>query len=186
MPAPTAPSLPQQDGSTLSSNPATADGPSTAPAPSPTPASELATLRAHIQTLTELNNRLQAIRHIPAQLLRPPGSDPHKLESALLTHGFRELAAVADVVRSEKVQDALKTARKSEQADPANLGSNLRRENLKRRCVGSVRGRPMVHALIQHHADVPHPLSRPSRTARRSLKTRRRYHLSSPGQFRLA
>ena len=53
----------------------------------------------------------------------------------MLEHGFRELAAVADVVRSEKVQDALKAARKSEQADPTNRGSNLRRENLKRRCV---------------------------------------------------
>lgn len=90
-------------------------------------------LRTHIQTLTDLNNRLQAIRHIPAQLLRPPGSDPHKLESTLLTHGFKELATIAETVRSEKVQDALKAARKSELADPSNLGSNLRRENLKRR-----------------------------------------------------
>ncbi|KAI0745119.1 hypothetical protein C8Q76DRAFT_606713 [Earliella scabrosa] len=98
-----------------------------------TPASELTMLRTHIQTLTDLNNRLQAIRHIPAQLLRPPGSDPHKLESTLLTHGFKELATIAETVRSEKVQDALKAARKSELADPSNLGSNLRRENLKRR-----------------------------------------------------
>ena len=117
---------------------ATADGAASAPAPSPTPASELATLRGHIQTLKELNSRLQAIRHVPAQLLRPPGSDPQKQQlepKTLLEHGFRELASVSDVVRSDKLQDALKAARKSEQADPSNLGSNLRRENLKRRCV---------------------------------------------------
>ncbi|KAI0717221.1 hypothetical protein C8T65DRAFT_641757 [Cerioporus squamosus] len=103
--------------------------------PAPTgpaaPVSELTTLRTHIQTLTELNNRLQAIRRIPAQLLRPPG--PHQLESTLLTHGFKGLGTIAESVRSEKVQDALKAARKSELSDPSNLGSNLRRENLKRR-----------------------------------------------------
>ena len=97
-----------------------------------TPASELATLRAHIQTLTELNNRLQAIRNIPALLLRPIGSDP---SSTLLTHGFKEIAAIADTIRAEKVQDALQAARKSEQADSSGLTSNLRRETLKRRQV---------------------------------------------------
>ncbi|KAI0743445.1 hypothetical protein C8Q80DRAFT_1220444 [Daedaleopsis nitida] len=97
------------------------------------PASELTTLRTHIQTLTELNSRLQAIRHIPAQLLRPPGSDPHNLESTLLSHGFKELGTIAETVRSEKVQDGLKAARKSQLADPSNLGSNLRRDSLKRR-----------------------------------------------------
>ncbi|RDX50024.1 hypothetical protein OH76DRAFT_1455535 [Lentinus brumalis] len=102
-----------------------------APAVPTTPASEITTLRTHIQTLTDLNNRLQAIRRIPAQLLRPPGQ--HHLESTLLTHGFKGLSTIAESVRSEKVQDALKAARKSELADPSDLGSNIRRENLKRR-----------------------------------------------------
>ncbi|KAM5530927.1 hypothetical protein V8D89_015417 [Ganoderma adspersum] len=100
------------------------------PMPPSTPLSELATLRARILTLTELNNRLQAIHNIPAQLLRPPGSDPN---STLLTHGFKELGAIAEAVRAEKVQDALQAARKSELADSSGLNANLRRETLKRR-----------------------------------------------------
>ncbi len=101
----------------------------------PTPVSEFTTLRTHIQTLTELNNRLQAVRHIPAQLLRPSNLDKELLKMNLETtrHGFKELVTIAETVRSDKVQDALKAARKSELADPSNLGSNLRRENLKRR-----------------------------------------------------
>ena len=121
-----------QDGNNGDSS-GTAGAPSAPAAPSPVPMSELATLRARMQTLTELNSRLQALRPVPAQLLRPPGSHGHgQLETTLLTHGFRELAAVADVVRSERVQDALRAARRSEQADPSGIGSNLRRENLKR------------------------------------------------------
>ncbi|KAI0780169.1 hypothetical protein C8Q74DRAFT_1198625 [Fomes fomentarius] len=101
----------------------------------PTPVSEFTTLRTHIQTLTELNNRLQAVRHIPAQLLRPSNLDKELLKMNLETtrHGFKELVTIAETVRSDKVQDALKAARRSELADPSNLGSNLRRENLKRR-----------------------------------------------------
>ncbi|TBU22849.1 hypothetical protein BD311DRAFT_769656 [Dichomitus squalens] len=113
-----------------SAQPSAPDTTSGQPIASTTPASELTTLRTHIQTLTELNNRLQAIRNIPAQLLRPPGSDP---SSTLLTHGFKEIAAIADTVRTERVQDALKAARKSEQADSSGLTSSLRRETLKRR-----------------------------------------------------
>ncbi|RPD63770.1 hypothetical protein L227DRAFT_496593 [Lentinus tigrinus ALCF2SS1-6] len=132
LPAPHAapPSAPASD--TANTN-ATANATATpAPAAPATPASELATLRTHIQTLTEFNNRLQGIRRVPAQLLRPPGA--HQLEPSLVaTHGFKGLATIAESVRSEKVQDALKAARKSELADPSNLGSNLRRENLKRR-----------------------------------------------------
>lgn len=104
--------------------------------PPTTPLSELATLRARILTLTELNNRLQAVRNIPAQLLRPPGSDPN---STLLTHGFKELGAIAEAVRTEKVQDALQAARKSELADSTGLNANLRRETLKRRRVNEPR-----------------------------------------------
>ncbi|KAH9940525.1 uncharacterized protein BXZ73DRAFT_42712 [Epithele typhae] len=107
-----------------------------APSVAPAPPSELALLRSHIQTLTELNSRLQAIRQIPAQLLRPPPSAaPGEVIAgpSLLTHGFKELQAVGELVRSEKVQEALKTAKKSERADSSALDSNLRREMLKRR-----------------------------------------------------
>ncbi|KAI0644647.1 hypothetical protein C8Q79DRAFT_912855 [Trametes meyenii] len=98
------------------------------------PLSELQKLRNHIQTLTDLNNRLQALRSIPALLLRPPVSGVHALpQSSLLRHEFQELKQIADSVRSEKVQEALKAARKSEVAEPKIPGFDVRRENLKRR-----------------------------------------------------
>ncbi|KAI0674831.1 hypothetical protein C8Q78DRAFT_1075193 [Trametes maxima] len=90
------------------------------------PLSELQKLRNHIQTLTDLNNRLQALRSIPAHLLRPPVSGVHALpQSSLLRHEFQELKEIADSVRSEKVQEALKAARKSETAEPKILGFDL-------------------------------------------------------------
>ncbi|CDO72770.1 hypothetical protein BN946_scf184994.g23 [Trametes cinnabarina] len=101
-----------------------------------TPLSNVQTLRNHIQALTDLNNRLQALRHIPALLLRPPTAGIHTLpQSSLLRHEFQELKEIADVVRSQKVQDALTAARQSEAMEPQLLGFNIRRENLKRRHV---------------------------------------------------
>ncbi|KAJ2981137.1 hypothetical protein NUW54_g10911 [Trametes sanguinea] len=100
------------------------------------PLSDLQTLRDHIQALTDLNNRLQALRHIPALLLRPPTAGVHALpQPSLLRHEFQELKEFAGAVRSEKVQDALKAARKSEGAEPKMLGFDVRRDNLKRRHV---------------------------------------------------
>ncbi|KAI1796338.1 hypothetical protein LXA43DRAFT_879828 [Ganoderma leucocontextum] len=131
--------------STQPSAPENADGQAAMSAT--TPVSELATLRTHILTLTELNNRLQAVRNIPAQLLRPPGSDPN---STLLTHGYKELSAIAEAVRTDKVQDALQAARKSELADSSGLDANLRRETLKRR---------RVNELCPHLSRPPSPES---------------------------
>lgn len=124
--------------------------------PTTTPLSELATLRARILTLTELNNRLQVVRNIPAQLLRPPGSDPN---STLLTHGFKELGAIAEAVRTEKVQDALQAARKSELADSSGLNANLRRETLKRRRVNDPRPHLSSSATKRAYRRPPSPES---------------------------
>ncbi|KAI0768657.1 hypothetical protein BD413DRAFT_605166 [Trametes elegans] len=106
----------------------------TAPTATGPPLSTLHTLQNHIQTLSDLNNRLQALRHIPALLLRPPATEVHALpQAARLRHEFQEVQEIAESVRSEHVQEALQAARKSEIADPTSLGSGLRRENLKRR-----------------------------------------------------
>ncbi|KAI0371049.1 hypothetical protein BV20DRAFT_1035406 [Pilatotrama ljubarskyi] len=97
------------------------------------PLSNLQTLRNHIQTLTDLNTRLQTLRHIPALLLRPP-SGVHALpQASLLRHEFQELKEIAESVRSPKVQDALKAARSSEAAEPKIVGFDVRRDSLKRR-----------------------------------------------------
>ncbi len=153
--------------STQPSAPENADGQAAMPAA--TPLSELTTLRTHILTLTELNNRLQAVRNIPAQLLRPPGSDPN---STLLTHGFKELGAIAEAIRTEKVQDALQAARKSELTDSSGLNANLRRETLKRRRVQ--RTPPHLSSSVAQslstHTDAHLPPSHHSRTGKRSQK----------------
>ncbi|KAI0661249.1 hypothetical protein C8Q70DRAFT_1043873 [Cubamyces menziesii] len=111
--------------------PAPTDAATTASA---SPLSDIQTLRNHIQTLSDLNNRLQALRHIPALLLRPPTTGVHALpQASLLRHEFQEIKDITEAIRSDKVQDALKAARKSEAAEPKLLGFDIRRDNLKRR-----------------------------------------------------
>ncbi|KAL1942717.1 hypothetical protein VTO73DRAFT_4957 [Trametes versicolor] len=98
------------------------------------PLSDLQTLRNHIDTLTNLNSRLQTLRHFPALLMRPPATASHMLPpTSVLEYEFKELKEIAQSVRSEQVQDALKAARKSEAAEPKLVGLDVRRENLKRR-----------------------------------------------------
>ncbi|KAI8969581.1 hypothetical protein BD414DRAFT_428312 [Trametes punicea] len=106
------------------------------PATASSPQSDLQTLRNHIQTLTDLNNRLQTLRHIPALLLRPPATALNALpQASLLRHEFQELKEITEAVRSEKVQEALKAARKSEAAEPTIVGFDIRRDKLKQRHV---------------------------------------------------
>ncbi|KAJ8497164.1 hypothetical protein ONZ51_g693 [Trametes cubensis] len=154
--------------------PAPTDAATTASA---SPLSDIQTLRNHIQTLSDLNNRLQALRHIPALLLRPPTTGVHALpQASLLRHEFQEIKDITEAIRSDKVQDALKAARKSEAAEPKLLGFDIRRDNLKRRHV--------LHASQTYHfsseqlsatpcgasscPDDPHHLNPLNRTARRS------------------
>ncbi|OSD01257.1 hypothetical protein PYCCODRAFT_1436473 [Trametes coccinea BRFM310] len=130
------------------------------------PLSDLQTLRDHIQALTDLNNRLQSLRHIPALLLRPPTVGVHALpQSSLLRHEFQELKEFAGAVRSEKIQEALKAARKSEGAEPKMLGFDVRRDNLKRRRPPSPASpqpyratEPKSSALLLHEDENVEPL----------------------------
>lgn len=108
-------------------------------------------LQDRIQTLTDVHNRLQTLRHVPTMLLRPPSTSPLAdfpppfdptidREFAVTfnstpAHDFRALKDFLDVLSSDKVQEALRAARTSEDADQTELGLSFRRENRKRKCV---------------------------------------------------
>lgn len=110
-------------------------------------------LQDRIQTLTDVYNRLQALRHVPTMLLRPSASplgdfpppfDPTiDREFAVTfnstpTHDFRALKDFVEVLCSDKVQEALRVARASEDADQSELGLSFRRENRKRKYVCTI------------------------------------------------
>jgi hypothetical protein len=99
------------------------------------PSAELSLLEDHIQTVTDLYNRFQALRQVPTLLLKPP--IPNDLPTPLLSFRseFDELKDIGERVLSEKVQKALRAAQDSENADKNELSSSVRRENRKRRCV---------------------------------------------------
>ncbi|KIM92004.1 hypothetical protein PILCRDRAFT_108094 [Piloderma croceum F 1598] len=96
---------------------------------------EISTLEDRIQALTDLYNRFQALRQIPSSLLKPPISNDLPSPLSSLRSEFNDLKEIGDRVRSEKVQEALRAARDSENADKNELSSHVRRENRKRRCV---------------------------------------------------
>jgi hypothetical protein len=103
-----------------------------------------------IQTLTDFHIRLQSVRHIPSLLLRHPSGSSLSHESEFTspfdpadhdftapfhttpTQDFRTLKTIADVLRSEKLQEALKAARESEEADKSELGL-FQRDSRKRK-----------------------------------------------------
>lgn len=98
----------------------------------------LAALRAKIQTLIDLNNRLQNLRQIPAVILRPPipttsSALPTVPSQQTLHHEYQELKEITETVRSERVQFALTAARDSEQKDKTELEFKRRRDTRKRR-----------------------------------------------------
>lgn len=97
----------------------------------------LTTLKARIQTLTDLNNRLQNLRQIPAVILRPPVvTQPSGLPNIpQLHHEYQELKEITEAVRSEKIQSALIAARDSEKKDKTELEFKGRRDIRKRRSV---------------------------------------------------
>lgn len=108
-------------------------------------------LQDRIQTLTDVHNRLQTLRHVPPMLLRPPSASPLAdfpppfdptidrefavTFSSTPTHDFRALKDFLGVLCCDKVQGALRAARASEDADQSELGLSFRRENRKRKYV---------------------------------------------------
>jgi len=125
---------------------------------------EISSLEDGIQTVTELYNRFQALRQVPTVLLKPPIS--HDLPTPLsLRSEFDGLKEIGKRVKSEKVQEALRTARDSEKADKNELSSNVRRENRKRRRPPSpespqpyISFQPKTASLFPISADEPPPL----------------------------
>ncbi|KAF8235087.1 hypothetical protein L208DRAFT_1258680 [Tricholoma matsutake] len=109
------------------------------PGPTPASTSKAADLQAQIQCLIDLHSRLKSLRQIPYLVLKPATStsadglpvSPHSQPS--LRTEFEHVKEIGNVIRSEPIQEALRTARDSFQADSKDLNFNLRRENRKRR-----------------------------------------------------
>ncbi|KAG9316451.1 hypothetical protein JVU11DRAFT_2485 [Chiua virens] len=109
-----------------------------------TASSDQSSLQDRIQTLTLVHDRLQSLRHVPTLLLRPPSGSPlagfpppfdpaidrefAATFNSTPTHDFRALKDFAETISSDKVQEALRAARASEDADQSELGLCFRRE----------------------------------------------------------
>ncbi|KIJ67556.1 hypothetical protein HYDPIDRAFT_108397 [Hydnomerulius pinastri MD-312] len=121
-------------------------------------------LQDRIQTLTDLHNRLQALRHIPTMLLKPPSASPLSHVSDFPpafdptvdqdftatfkntpVHDFRTLKEFSELLRSDKVQEALRAARASEETDQSELGLSFRRDTRKRKRPQSPVGSPQPY-----------------------------------------
>ncbi|KZT04606.1 uncharacterized protein LAESUDRAFT_760900 [Laetiporus sulphureus 93-53] len=105
---------------------------------------ELLTLQAKLQILNEMNARLQALRKIPAHLVRQPKSTNISLSPSLhpvlhphpepsLRQDIQDVKDFAETVRSEKVQEALVHARDSEKKDKSDLDLHRPRVIRKRK-----------------------------------------------------
>lgn len=92
-------------------------------------------IQAQIQLLSDLQARLQSLRHIPASLLKTPVPNALDLSAPMPRSEFQLVKEIGDIIRTEPIQDALRSARDSLRADGADLNPNLRRENRKRRWV---------------------------------------------------
>ncbi|KAF9222643.1 hypothetical protein BS17DRAFT_174956 [Gyrodon lividus] len=101
----------------------------------PTTSAPPPSLQDRIQTLTDVHNRLQALRHISSMLLKPPSTSP--------LSPFDPTVEFLEVLRSEKVQDAFRVARASEDADQSEL--SFRRESRKRKRPQSPVGSPQPY-----------------------------------------
>ncbi|KAG6378091.1 hypothetical protein JVT61DRAFT_13774 [Boletus reticuloceps] len=121
----------------------------------------LPNLQDRIQTLADVHNRLQTLRHVPTMLLRPPSASsladfPPSFDPAMdrefgvtfnstPTHDFRALKDFSEVLCSDKVQEALQAARASEDADHSELGSSFLRGDRKRKRPQSPVGSPQPY-----------------------------------------
>ncbi|KAF7983251.1 hypothetical protein HWV62_22870 [Athelia sp. TMB] len=119
---------------------------------------EALALEERIQVLTSLYQRFQSLRTLPTFFVRTqlgPVSGAN----------FASLKEVEELVHSERVQEALSTARESEKKDQSGLGSSFRRENRKRRRPPSPESpqpyvvfQPKTSSLFPVSSDDPAPL----------------------------
>ncbi|KAJ7497148.1 hypothetical protein FB451DRAFT_1018789 [Mycena latifolia] len=86
-------------------------------------------LSSMITSLSDVHSRLQQLRNAPPSLLKSSMS----FSTPTIRQDFQQLKELADTIRSDSVQEALRTATNSEKADKSDLGRNGRREIRKRR-----------------------------------------------------
>jgi hypothetical protein len=100
---------------------------------------QTAKLRTHIQSLTNLRTQIHALREIPAQLLKVPGSVDLLLNDGThagpekLRNEFSVVRSFLDTVRSAPIQEALSSSKERLEADGSNLMPKARHESRKRR-----------------------------------------------------
>ncbi|KAG2153684.1 uncharacterized protein EDB93DRAFT_1081894 [Suillus bovinus] len=133
-----------------------ADATPTAPKVTQTPSNLGPSTQDRIQTLTDFHTRLQSVRHIPSLLLRHPSGSSLSHESEFAssfdpadhdfaapfhttpTPDFRSLKIIADALRTEKIQEALRVSRESEHADKSDLGLFQRNSRKRKRPLSPV------------------------------------------------
>ncbi|KAF9071103.1 hypothetical protein BDP27DRAFT_1382570 [Rhodocollybia butyracea] len=87
-----------------------------------------------LQALTDLYNSIQNARHIPRDLLKTAiVSNALPLAAPSLSLYSQQLKDIAQTLRSDTVQTALRAALESAKSDSQNITNNVRRENRKRR-----------------------------------------------------
>jgi hypothetical protein len=98
----------------------------------PVPPATAGTLRAQISQLDALRTRLAALRHAPAQLLRPPAPSQGDLHLSLpdvfsgqaaLARHFADIKALADALASAESQAALRAAAERTKAEAGTAGA---------------------------------------------------------------
>jgi hypothetical protein len=89
----------------------------------PGPSPEIAKLKAQVQALTDLGARVQQLRNVPAWLLRTPNS---VFPAATVKSEFENLKTFADTLCSSDVQEALRSAKESEEKDKSGLHREAR------------------------------------------------------------
>ncbi|KAJ7502756.1 hypothetical protein B0H11DRAFT_601297 [Mycena galericulata] len=86
-------------------------------------------LSSMISSLSDIHARLQLLRNAPPSLLKSSMS----FSAPSIRSDFQQLKDLTDTIRSDSVQQALRTATESERADKSDLNRNGRREIRKRR-----------------------------------------------------
>ncbi|KAG7099390.1 hypothetical protein E1B28_001244 [Marasmius oreades] len=89
-------------------------------------------LEDHIQTLQDAYNKIQTLRQLPQALLKTPTSLALPKTTSLIVQS-QKITDIAQTLKSDKVQEALRAAKASQSANGLKGTVNLRRENRKRR-----------------------------------------------------
>jgi hypothetical protein len=96
-------------------------------------------LKARLKSLNDVHAKVQSLRQIPFNVLQAPalptavGDLPPPPLSVRAE--FLRIKEVADEIRSDSVQEALRAAKESEARDKTGIRPMSRRENMKRKCV---------------------------------------------------